>query len=80
MANILHRVAQDPQLRRVPVLEDDFEPPVVVNVGQDEGAAVIRKIQPHDTGDLRKSAIAIVSVENISFGTSSMKNPTGSVH
>ncbi len=46
VAKVFHRVAQHAQLRRVPVFQDDFEPPVVVEVGQHEGAAVVGKSRP----------------------------------
>ncbi len=70
VADLFHRIAQDPQLRRVPVLQNDFESPVVVDVGQGERPAVIRKVQAHSARDVRKSAVAVVGVENISLRTS----------
>ncbi len=70
VANLFHGIAQHPQLRRVPVLENDFESPVVVDVGQGERAAVIRKIQGRSARDVRKSAVAVVGVEDISLRTS----------
>src|ERR1700730_245146 len=45
VANVLDCVAQYAKLRCVSVLEDNFQPPVVVQVGQDKCAAVIRKVQ-----------------------------------
>ena len=66
--NILHRIVQDAELRRVPVLQDDFQAPVVVQVGESERAAVVGKIQSDRAGDFGKRAIAIVGVEHVSLG------------
>ena len=79
VANILHRVAQDAQLRSVPVFEDHFQPPVVVEVGKDKRPAVVGKIQSDRARDFRKRAVAVVGVENVSLADQPRKNPSGSV-
>src|SRR6266566_7018115 len=66
---VLHRVAQDPELWRVSVFEDDFQPPVVVQVGEYKRATVVRKVQSDRAGDFRKRPVVVIHVENISVAT-----------
>ena len=70
VANIFHRIVQHAQLRRVPVFQDDFEPPVVVQVGENKRTAVVREVQTDCTGDFGKRAIPVIGIENVSLGTS----------
>ena len=69
VADFFHRVAQDSQLWRVPVLEDNFQSPIVVEVGKNKRSAVVGKVQTHRAGHFRKFAVAIIGVENVSLET-----------
>ena len=68
VADLFHGVAQNAELRRVPILEDDLESPIVVQVGQHKRAAVIGKIQPGCAGDIGECTVVIVPKEHVSLG------------
>ena len=63
--SILHRVVQNPQLGGIAIFKNDLQPPVMVEIGEHKGAAVLGKVQPHRTRDLGKRAIAVVGKEDI---------------
>src|SRR5271157_2978566 len=44
-ANVLHRIVQDADLRRGAILQNDFQPSVVIQVRENKATAVIDKIQ-----------------------------------
>src|SRR5580700_947679 len=67
VANILHRVAQNPELRPIPVFEDHFQTPVVVEVGEREGSAIVGKVQSRNARDVGKRTIVVIHVENVSL-------------
>ena len=67
VAEVLHRVVQNPQLGSIPVFKDDLQPSVMVEIGESKGAAVLRKIQPHRARNLGKRAIAVVREHDISL-------------
>ena len=64
---LLHHVMKNPQLRRIAVFEDELQTAVMVDICESEGAAILRKIQPERTRNLRKRAIAVVREHHISF-------------
>src|SRR5581483_6614219 len=45
VAQMLHGIAQDAQLGSIPVLENNLDPAVAIEIGQSEGAAVVAEIQ-----------------------------------
>ena len=65
LADVLHRVAQNSQLRRAPVFQYDFQSSILVQVGKRECSAVFKKVQSHCAGDFRKCSVAIICVKNI---------------
>src|SRR5437879_6048004 len=65
LPDLLHRVAQDPKLRRVAVFQDDFQSSILVQVSECKCSAVLKKIQSHSSRDFRKRAVMVVRVENI---------------
>ena len=67
VTNVLHRVVQDPQLRRIAVFNDDLQPPVVVEIGQNKGTPVLNKVQSHHARNFAERAIAVVREHHISF-------------
>src|SRR6267143_1347671 len=69
IAKILHRVAQNPELWRVSVFQDDFQSPVLVQVGECKRATVVKKIQSNCARDFRERAVVIIRVENIPLTT-----------
>ena len=69
VADALHRETQDTYLRRIAILQHDFQPAVAVEIGERKSPAVVAKIQSHNTRDIRKCAVAIVGEENISLVT-----------
>src|SRR5262249_23617720 len=46
IADSLHAVAQQSDLRRITVFQQNFDSAVVIEIGKCEGAAVIRKVEP----------------------------------
>ena len=46
VANFRHRIVKDADLGRVTILEDDFEAPIVIDVSECKGAAVVGKSRP----------------------------------
>src|SRR5438445_9266865 len=69
IAKILHGVAQNPQLRRVSVFQDDFQSTVLVQVGEYKRATVLKKVQSNCAGDFRERAVVIIHVENVPLAT-----------
>src|SRR5258707_6382952 len=65
LPDVLHRVAQDSQLWPVPVFQDDFQPSVLVQVGERKRPAVLKKIQSHYARNFREPAVVIIRAENI---------------
>src|ERR1700728_4779449 len=58
---------QNPDLRCVPVFQDDFESPVAVEVRESKGPAVVAKIQSYHSGNIGEGSISIVREKNISL-------------
>ena len=50
-ADFGHDVVENAELRGVPIFQDEFEPAVVIEVGERKRAAVVEKIQAGDAGD-----------------------------
>src|SRR6266496_1416341 len=69
IADSIHRQAQDTDLRRRAILQNDPQPAIAIEVGERKCAAVIAKIQSHHAGDVGKCAIAIVCEKDISLVT-----------
>ena len=46
---ILRHAVQHAELRGIPILEDKFQPPVMVQVGEHERATIVRKVQADRT-------------------------------
>src|SRR5438874_3416983 len=67
IAEVLQSIAQYPELRRISVFQNDFQTPVAVEIGKRERAAIVRQVQAHRAGNIRKRAVAIVYIEDISF-------------
>src|SRR5215469_610490 len=67
VADVLHRIVQNPKLRSVAVFEHHFQPSVLVQVGERKGAAVFQKVQTDGPRNFRKCPVAIVSIENVAL-------------
>ena len=67
MAELRYRVMQNAQLRRIAIFQNDFEPAVMVDVGEGEGAAVFREVEVDRAGDFGECAVAIVGEHHIPF-------------
>ena len=65
VADLAHRIPQDPDLRRIPALEHDLQPPVVVQIGQREAAAILGKVQPRRSGNLSERPVSVVREHHI---------------
>ncbi len=65
VANVLHRVAQNPELRPVPVFEDNFQTSIVIEVGERERAAVVGKVQSGKARHVGKRPIVVIQIEDV---------------
>ena len=66
---ILHHILQHPQLRSVAILQEHFEPAIVIEIGERERSAVFDEVHAHRGRDVGKCSIPIVGIENISLVT-----------
>src|SRR5271166_5325455 len=66
VTNVLHRIVQYAKLWGVAILENHFQPSVVIEIGKNKSAAVLNKIQTGGTGNLGKCSVAIVCEHHIS--------------
>ncbi len=55
------------QLRTLRFFKNHFQTAVVIEIGQGERSAVFDEVQPDNSRDIRKRAVAIVGVEHIAF-------------
>ena len=55
------------QLRRVPVFEQHFQSAVVIEVCKRERTTVLGKVDSSESGDIGKSSVTIVGIENVSL-------------
>ena len=46
-------------------LRIDLQPPVMIHVGENKGAAIFEKVHADGTGDLGKSSVAVVGEHHI---------------
>src|ERR1700734_2832793 len=60
MTNSLNRIVKDAKLRRVAILEKDFQSAVAVKVCECERAAVFEEVQTCGAGNLREGAILVI--------------------
>src|SRR5215469_1703157 len=60
VADAIHYVAKNAELRRVAILENHFEVAIAVEVGKRKGASILEEIQSHHTGNVRERTVAIV--------------------
>ena len=63
--NSLGDILQDPQLRAVPVLENEFQPAVVVNICERKRTAVFDEVQPCSGRHIRECSVAVVGIQNV---------------
>ena len=68
IANLLHRIAKDAELRPVPVFQNNFQPSVMVEVGERETIGCRRGTSNPDPPETSENVPSlIVHVENISL-------------
>jgi len=62
---ILGDIFQNSQLRTVSVLENEFQPAVVVNICERKRTAVFDEVQPCSGRHTRERSVAVVGIKNI---------------
>src|SRR5579863_9972820 len=58
-AKLRQFIVENAQLRTAAVLEHNFQPPVVIEVGERKGAAVLDEVESHAAADFRKRPVTI---------------------
>ena len=64
---VRHDILQKPQLRTITIFQEYFQPPIPIEIGEGEGPTVLQKVQAHHAGNIGKSPIPIVRVEDVPF-------------
>ena len=67
VSNFVHDVVKDAELRSIAIFEDHFKPAILVQVGECERAAVVRKVEAGNAGDVGEGPIIIIAIENVPF-------------
>src|SRR6266849_404606 len=62
-----HYIFQNSQLGAVTVLQNHFDPAILVNIAECEGSAVFDEVQPNGCRYVGECAVAIIQVKNISL-------------
>jgi len=58
---------KDAELRSIAIFENHFKPAILVQVGECERAAVVKKVKAGNAGDVGEGPIVIIAIENVSF-------------
>ncbi len=64
---VLHHILQEAQLRTIAIFQENFQPAIMIEIGEGEGPAILEEVQTHGARNVRKRAIAVVCVEDIAL-------------
>jgi len=64
---VLRNIPQNTHLWSASVLQNQFQPAVVIKIGERERTAVFNEVEPYRGRYIREGAIPIVGIENVPF-------------
>src|SRR6516162_1841903 len=64
---VARRIFQKANLRDATILQNHFQPAVVIKIGERESAAVFDEVQTNDTRHVGERSVAIVQIKDVAF-------------